>query len=172
MPNSVLQGLAKVEEGFAWLQRAAIIVVGLGLAFLMVVQIVLRYGLEKPFLGIEETSVLLGLWLYFLGAAYVTRQEAHIKGGVASLVIKNPVTLEWIRLVGTLLCLAATCIFTYYAYNYAAFTFNIGRKSTYLSWPAIIWVASMLFGFVMMLFYFVLQAIRQWRAIRARNVAS
>jgi TRAP-type C4-dicarboxylate transport system permease small subunit len=164
------KALSKAERWFAWLQRAAIITVALALAFLMVVQIVLRYGLEMPFLGIEETSVLLGLWLYFLGAVYVTREEAHIKGGIASLVIRNPIKLAWLRLVGTLLCLVSTCVFSYYAYKYAAFTFNIGRKSSYLSWPTILWVASMLFGFVMMLLYFTLQGIRQWRAIRSRNL--
>ena len=167
MSSKLLESLHTAEAGIAWIQRAAMIVVGLSLAFLMVTQIVLRYGLEKPFLGIEETSVLLGLWLYFLGAAYVTREEDHIRGGVASLVIKNPTTLGWVRLVGTVLCIAATCLFTYYAYKYAAFTMKIGRKSSYLSWPSILWVSSMLFGFVMMVFYFCLQALRQWQAIKA-----
>ena len=158
--------LSRAEAGLAWVQRAAMIVVSLSLAFLMVTQIVLRYGLEKPFLGIEETSVLLGLWLYFLGAAYVTRQEDHIRGGVASLVIKDKRSLARVRLAGTVLCIAATCLFTYYAYKYSAFTMKIGRKSSYLSWPSILWVSSMLSGFAMMLLYFTLQGLRQWRAIR------
>ena len=167
MANRVARGLTQAESLIAWMQRALIIIVILSLALLMVVQIILRYGLEEPFLGIEETSVLLGLWFYFLGAAYVTREEAHIRGGVAGLVIKNPKTLAAIRLIGTLLCIAAIAMFTYYAYKYAAFTLKIGRNSSYLEWPTILWVASMLFGFIMMAFYFVLDAYRQSRALSA-----
>ena len=49
------------------LERALIIFFCLALAGLMVVQVILRYVFVAPFLGFEEVTVLLGLWIYFLG---------------------------------------------------------------------------------------------------------
>ena len=68
LANKFVHVLSRGEALLALVQRSLIIMVGFALAFLMVTEIVLRYWLETPFLGIEETSVLLGLWLYFLGA--------------------------------------------------------------------------------------------------------
>ncbi len=158
--------LSKLDAVVGAILKAALIFVGLALAFLMVTQIVLRYWLMLPFLGIEEISVLLGLWLYFLGAALVTRENTHIKGGMADLVIKNPVVLEAVRFGGTLICLASSCFFAYIAVGYAQFMMSTNRTSAYLQWPTSIWVISMAVGFVLVAVYFLVHSVRQWRQMR------
>ena len=150
-------------------QGGLIALTGLALALLMVLQTVLRYGLEEPFLGIEETAVLLGLWFYFLGLSYATRSDAQIKGGVAALVIKNPQRLSALRLAGTLVSLAIGVVFTGYAAHYWLAVHDSGRESTYMGWPKTLWVASMVVGFVLMTTYLALQALREWRSLRARK---
>ena len=65
-----------------------------------------------------------------------------------------------------MLCVVASAVFTYYAVNYALFVLKVGRRSAYLEWPTFYWVLSMLVGFVLMTFYFVLQAIRQGRHVQ------
>jgi len=158
--------LRKLELGLGHILEAGMVICGLSLALLMVAEVILRYWLELPFLGIEEVTVLLGLWLYFLSAAYVTREDAHIRGGIAELVIRNPVLLDGVRFTGTIVCLLASCVFFYYAVTYALFTISTNRASSYLRWPTGFWVASMAVGFVFIVLYFLLQAIRQWRHLR------
>lgn len=150
-------------------QRVLIALAGVTLATLMVVQTLIRYWFETPFLGIEETAVLLGLWLYFLGSSYATRIDAHIKGGVAGLFIKNPRILTAVKLGGTLVCLAISILFVAYAGAYLLSVWESGRRSTYLGWPTIIWVVSMVVGFVLMSSYLALQALNELSTLRSRE---
>ncbi len=136
------------------LEYALIIASCVGLAGLMVVQVLLRYVFLSPFLGIEEVAVLLGLWVYFLGLVYVTRTRGHISSGVLQLFIERAILLKLLEAVKLLLCIISSCIFLYFSINYVLQTFESGRSSTYLSWPMTIWVASMVFGFSLSLLLF------------------
>jgi len=167
--------MEKLDISNPWEQKAidvlkvAMIFFALALAILMVSTVIMRYGIEKPFLGIEEAAVLLGLWLYFLSAAYVTGARAHICGGALHLVVKTQKVRRRISFLTTVLCLVIAGFTLYYAWDQAWFTFNRGRKSTYLQWPKAIWDASMVFGFLMMTVFLVLQSVREFRYMRTEE---
>ena len=146
--------------------KGLMVLFALALAVLMVVTVILRYGVEKPFLAIEEAAVLLGLWLYFVSAAYVTGARAHIRGGALHLVVKTEKNRLRVQFLTTVLCLVISLIVLYYAAKYGWFTFDKGRKSTYLQWPRTFWVASMVFGFLAMFLFLALQTLRDFRALR------
>ncbi|WP_315980730.1 TRAP transporter small permease subunit [Aliamphritea spongicola] len=139
---------------------------GLMLAVLMFAQVIMRYVLESPFTGIEEASILLAVWVYFLGMGYATRQHDHIHGGILSLVVKDPYKTQLFRLFGSLICMLAACVFGYFACKYALKEIDRGRLSINLRWPRGIWSASMIVGFAMMVGYFLLNAIGQIRQLR------
>lgn len=135
------------------------------LAILIFTQVVTRYFMDASFNGIEETSVLLAVWVYFLGMGYATREHEHIHGGIVSLVVKSPKKIAWIRLVNTVLCMLAACFFGYFAYTYAMGEISRGKVSATLRWPRGLWSASMIVGFAMMIGYFLLEAINQYRSL-------
>lgn len=146
--------------------KATMIFFGLALAFLILVTVIMRYGMSNPFLAIEEAAVLLGVWLYFTSAAYVTGMRAHICGGALHLVVKGERGQRYVRLMTSLICLGVTLVALYYAWKYGIFTFEKGRKSTYLQWPKGIWVASMMSGFAIMTVFLALQSIRDFKMIK------
>lgn len=149
--------------------RKMMILFSMALALLMVVTVIMRYGIDNPFLAIEEASVLLGLWLYFTGAAYVTAKRSHICGGALHLLVKTDQGLRWVKLMTSLICLGITLVILTYAAKYGWFTFDKGRKSTYLQWPKWIWVFSMVFGFASMVLFLIMQTLRDYRAVRTRG---
>ena len=146
--------------------KVIMIFFAMALAILMLSTVIMRYGVAKPFLGIEEAAVLLGLWLYFVSAAYVTGARAHICGGALHLVVKTQKVRRRISFLSTVLCLVIASITLYYAWDQAWFTFGRGRKSTYLQWPKVIWDASMVFGFLMMAIFLILQSVREFRYLK------
>ncbi|RVU29450.1 TRAP transporter small permease [Neptunomonas marina] len=146
--------------------RSLMILAGLGLALLMFTQVVLRYLLDSPFSGIEEASILLAVWIYFLGMGYATREREHIHGGIVSLVVKDPYKVKLIRFIGSITCMLAAILFGYFACKYALKEIDKGRVSINLRWPRGIWSASMIVGFAMMVGYFLLETINEWRDIR------
>lgn len=129
-------------------------------------QVLMRYGLESPFLGIEELAPMLALWAYFLGMIYATREREHISGGIITLIFKNKTVLQVIRLAGSFACLFAVCVFGYYALKFVSFNLDISRKSVYMRWPKYLWDFSMITGFVLMGFYYCLQIIAEVRGLK------
>ena len=145
-----------------------IVAFGLCLAGLMFTQVVLRYAFASPFVGIEELSLLFGAWFYFLGIAYVTRDGEHIHGGILTMVVRGPSAVQAVRLVVTVLGVAACAVFGYFAIKYALFEIQTGRLSSYMRWPKGLWSASLIFGFVGTTIYMILQAVHQYLDLQAR----
>ncbi|MBY4677525.1 TRAP transporter small permease [Marinobacterium arenosum] len=162
-PGPIERKLIKLEALFDKAFRALMIFAGLALAGLMFGQVILRYVLESPFAGMEEMSILLGVWVYFLGMGYATRVREHIHGGVVSLVLKDPFKIRLIRFIGSCICIIAACAFGFFAIKYALFVIDKGRLSLYMQWPKGLWSASMIVGFAMMAGYFLLQAVAEFR---------
>ncbi len=158
--------LVRFEQLLNVIFRSIMLLTCLGLAALVFAQVIMRYVLESPFTGIEEVSILLAVWVYFLGMGYATRQREHIHGGIVSLVVKDPQKVAYIRFTGSIICMIAACIFGYFAYKYALKEITKGRVSTNMRWPRGIWSASMIVGFAMMIGYFLLETINEYRGLR------
>ncbi len=171
-PNNKVDGyLIRFERILNWMFRAMMMLAGLGLAFLMFAQVIMRYVLESPFTGIEEASILLAVWIYFLGMGYATREREHIHGGIVSLIVKDPYKVNMIRFIGSITCMIAACIFGYFACKYAIKELDRGRLSINLRWPRGLWSASMIVGFAMMVGYFLLETINEFRDLRRKHRA-
>jgi TRAP-type C4-dicarboxylate transport system permease small subunit len=157
---------AALELKFIKSIRFILVTVFILLGFLLFAQVVMRYGIESPFLGTEELAPMLALWGYFLGMVNATREREHITGGVLTLICKNIKIIQVVRIFGTLICLIATIIFGYYAWDFALFNLDIGRKSLYMRWPKYLWDFSMVTGFVLIGFYYVIQLVSEVKQFR------
>lgn len=166
--NKLDKYLMRFEKVLNTLFCSLMILAGLSLAGLVFAQVIMRYFMDSSFNGIEETSILLAVWIYFLGMGYATREGEHIRGGIVSLVIKDPQNVAYIRFFGSIICMLAACIFGYFAYSYAMNEIVKGRVSPSLRWPRGIWSASMIAGFAMMVGYFLLEAINEFRDLSRR----
>jgi TRAP-type C4-dicarboxylate transport system permease small subunit len=166
------KALKKLEFVLDYCIRGAMVFTGLGLAILMFTQVIMRYVLESPFAGIEEAAILLAVWVSFLGMGYATKQRSHIHGGIVSLIVHDPVKIEMIRLTVSIICLFTVCIFGYFAAKYGIFVFEKERMSLYLQWPKGLWTASMIFGFLLMAIFFLLQTIKDFRQMLEIKVQS
>lgn len=149
------------ERVFAKFIYCGLVFFGIALASLMFVQVLLRYVFLSPFVGIEEIALFFGVWSYFLGMAYVTRNGEHIHGGVLTLVVKDPRKVRLVRLVLTCISVIAASVFAFYAIRYAIFEIEKGRVSSYMRWPKWWWSSSLIAGFGGMVFYFILQIVNQ-----------
>ncbi len=163
--HPIFTALGKLERYFDLGFRALMIFAGLALAVLMFAQVVMRYGFDSPFSGIEEVAILLGVWIYFLGMGYATRTQEHIHGGIVSLVVKDPFKMALVRFFSNIVCVIAAGVFGYFAIKYSLFVLEKGRLSLYLRWPKGLWSASMIAGFSMMTGYFLVHAVNELRGI-------
>jgi len=155
--------LQKLESILDYCLRGAMVFTGLGLAVLMFTQVIMRYVLESPFAGIEEAAILLAVWVSFLGMGYATKQRSHIHGGIVSLIVYDAFKIQMLRFIVSVICLVTACIFGYFSAKYGLFVIEKERMSLYLQWPKGLWTASMVFGFLLMSVYFLLQTLKDFR---------
>lgn len=87
------QRMLRIEKVYAAFLSNGLALFSILLAVLMFIQVVLRYGFNSPFVGIEEMALLFGAWIYFPGMAYVSRQGEHIHGGILTLVVNSPLKI-------------------------------------------------------------------------------
>lgn len=161
--NSEYSILQTIQFVIDYCLRGAMVFTGLGLAILMFTQVIMRYVLESPFAGIEEAAILLAVWVSFLGMGYATKQRSHIHGGIVGLIVSDPFKISLLRLFVSIICLITACVFGYFATKYGLFVIEKQRMSLYLQWPKGLWTASMVFGFLLMAGYFLLQAVKDLR---------
>ena len=157
--------LQKLEFILDYCLRGAMVFTGLGLAVLMFTQVIMRYVLESPFAGIEEAAILLAVWVSFLGMGYATKQQSHIHGGIVSLLVYDAFKIQLLRLIVSVICLITACFFGYFAAKYGLFVIEKERMSLYLQWPKGLWTGSMVFGFLLMAIYFLLQTLKNFRQL-------
>ncbi len=158
-PYRLLELLYRFEKIPAKFLEHVMVFSTLALGFLMALQVLLRYVLKLPFLGIEEMAPLFAVWAYFLGMSFATRHRDHIGGGILTIVFKSPVFIKTVRLIGTTVSFIVVCVFGYYVYNMAIFNMNIGRLSTYMRLPKYLWDFSVVAGCLISGFYLLLQII-------------
>jgi TRAP-type C4-dicarboxylate transport system permease small subunit len=109
-------------------------------------------------MGVEEMSTLFGLWLYYAGFALVSTHNQHIRGGLIAGRIGGNVQ-NVVERAFLLICAAICLYFLVLSLEYAQFVVSVNRRSTFLRWPTILWVASLNVGLLLSTVTLAIQAI-------------
>jgi len=108
-------------RGVAW-ATLAMVVVG-------VVVVVLRYGFNLGWVGLQEAVLWLNGILILLGAAYALRHDAHVRVDVIYRRLGER-GRAWIDLLGTLLLLWPLCgVLLWQCFDYVLASWRIGEGS-------------------------------------------
>ncbi|MET0632324.1 MAG: TRAP transporter small permease [Xanthobacteraceae bacterium] len=143
---------------------ARIIEVALALAFILAVllnfaNVVGRYLLGVSLLGSDEVQVFIMVGMTFIGAAVVTRRNAHLRMDVLLRYLPAPV-LVVLRIVEQVLLVALAGFVLTQSYFYAWQMWLIGRTSDMAGVPMWIPHATVALGFGLIL------AVAVWRLTR------
>jgi len=137
--SSVLRGWHAIENWMA-------LVLMLAVTFLVFIQVILRYVLHHPLMGIEEMLLFPTIWLYFLGGAIASRDRNHIECRVVTMYVQ-----------GTALHIAnalkAAISLTYGAYEYLRYALRVGKESDMLYIPLVLGESAVFIGLLLMSIY-------------------
>lgn len=143
----------RADYYLATFSRFFLVFLVLLLTAMMTVSVFLRYVLDLALPAIEELSILVGLWLYFVSMVVVTRERGHLTGGILDLFNLGKSQRTLIKKFNDLIGLAVICVFGFYALKYIFFVTKINRVSTNLGWPTALWVSAAVIGFALMALY-------------------
>lgn len=75
--------------------------------------IVFRYFLVSPILGVDEISEIIMLYITFLGAAWLLRKEGHIRIDILSARLK-PRTQMWLNVIASIAGVIVSLVLVWY----------------------------------------------------------
>lgn len=143
------------------IQKVILLVSSLLLVISLGTTVLLRYIFKTDLFGLEELVIVPGFWLYFLGAAYGTRDDSHIKADLVNEFIKNRNTVGIIKIITMSITLITCLIMTIWGFDFLVWSYSSGAKSPALNIPHYISQASVFIGFLLMSLYFLSNLIKE-----------
>ena len=134
---------------------------------LVVVDVFMRYVMNRPLMVSDEFSAYMLVTLSFLGLAYTWREKGHVR--IEILVNHFPSrTYSWVRLLGLILTLIFMIQMDLAAYKMIAYALQINlRSSTWLMFP-LFWPQLTIFiGFVLFTLMLAVDIVRGGVTLRA-----
>jgi TRAP-type C4-dicarboxylate transport system permease small subunit len=145
-----------------------LIVLSMGIALVVFLQVVFRYLLRQPLYWSEELPRYLLIWMSFLAAGLAQKSESHINITLCLTWLPRRAQ-RWIHLAANLVILTFLGILVYSGTLVTRITAY--HRSTALQLPMGLVYAAVPVGALLMMLYLVLQILQELRALRTREAA-
>jgi len=136
------------------LEEFTIFISGMFISIAMFIQIILRYVFSSPLFGLEEISILIVSWFYFLGAAYSIHHESSIKVDILDLIVKNLKIKKICNIISIVLSFIAAGILFYYSLKYAIWSGKSSIVTAHFLISANVGFSAIVVGSVLMCIHF------------------
>jgi TRAP-type C4-dicarboxylate transport system permease small subunit len=145
-----------------------LIVLSMGIALVVFLQVVFRYVLRQPLYWSEELPRYLLIWMSFLAAGLAQKTESHINITLC-LTWLPQWAQRWIHLAANLVILTFLGILVYSGILVTRITAL--HRSTALQLPMALVYAAVPVGALLMMLYLVLQILQELQALRTGEAA-
>ncbi len=139
--------------------RTIIIAITIMASCTMLLQVIARYVFEIAISGLDEITGHTAVWLYMMGAAYGSFDRSQIKAEMAHLVVKNERILNLVRAFATLIGVVVAGYMISWSYEYIQWSLKKHEMTPTLRLPTVIFQVSILIGAVLMVYFFIREAI-------------
>jgi TRAP-type C4-dicarboxylate transport system permease small subunit len=155
-PQTLLERADKVID---YAMRTIIILITIMASCTMLLQVIARYIFEVAISGLDEVTGHTAVWLYLMGAAYGSYDRSQIKAEMVHLVIKNQRILNAVRAIATLIGAVVAGFMVSWSYGYVRWSIMKHEVTPTLQTPTVIFQIAILIGAVLMVFYFLREAL-------------
>lgn len=132
-----------------YLLTALIGVVALG----QFVQVITRYVLQVPVMGLEETMLYPTLWLYMLGAVNASRENTHIRANVLEIWLTSERQHTILAIVGEVISLVVGLWLLSWAWDFTRYSWRVWKESPTLYIPTFYSDVALVIGLSLMMIY-------------------
>ena len=132
-----------------YLLTALILIVALG----QFVQVITRYVLQIPVMGLEETMLYPTVWLYMLGAVNASRENTHIRANVLEIWLTTSRQHTVLAIIGEVISLVVGLWLLSWAWDYTQYAWRVWKESPTLYIPTFYSDAALVAGLTLMVIY-------------------
>jgi TRAP-type C4-dicarboxylate transport system permease small subunit len=117
------------------------------------VQVITRYVLQVPVMGLEETMMFPTLWLYILGAVNASRENTHIRANVLEIFLKSETAHRVLAIVGDVISLIIGIWLTTWVWDFTRYSWRVWKESPTLYIPTFYGDVALMAGMVLMMLW-------------------
>jgi TRAP-type C4-dicarboxylate transport system permease small subunit len=117
------------------------------------VQVITRYVLQVPVMGLEETMLYPTVWLYILGAVNASRENTHIRANVLEIFLKTPRQHTILAIIGEIVSLIVGLWLLSWAWDYTRYAWRVWKESPTLYIPTFYSDVALVIGLALMMLY-------------------
>ena len=151
--------IKKIGEFLYKLQSIILFIIMLGITILVTVQVILRYCLHHPLMGIEELLLFPTIWLFFLGSANASWERSQIRARIFDVFLKSPKVKSLLTVIMAFISFGISCWITYWSYFYFLYSVRVKKMSATLFIPLVYAECAIFFGFLIMTVYVLIELI-------------
>lgn len=146
-------------------QRLICYICAIAIPLIITYQVILRYVLKAPLMGIEELLTFFIIWLYMLGGSVASEQRCHIECGILTLYIKKEKSMAIFQCFKSFFSLIVCAWLTRWAFWFFQYSLHLWKTSDILHIPMFLGESSMFLGLVFMLFFAFLELLDRVRSL-------
>jgi len=153
----VIEIIKKVIIGAAFIET---LIPALGVALVVtsvIIGAVLRYVFNTLILGLEEVSVLIAIYTFFVGAALASRAKVQIRVNIIDIISISPYIRHIIDTSVAFASAAVCVVFTYWIFSFSQWTVKANITIPPLGWPKLVQSFSLLLGLALMSLHHLVQ---------------
>lgn len=130
------------------------------------VQVITRYVLQVPVMGLEESMLYPTIWLYILGAVNASREDTHIRANVLEIAIKTERGHTILAIVGEVISLIVGLWLLSWAWDFTQYAWRVWKESPTLYIPTFYSDVALMIGLALMMLYTAGHLLRHIKALR------
>lgn len=107
----------------------------LALTLFVFAQVIMRYVLRSPMMGIEELCYFPTTWLYFGGAVRASSMKNQLVARVLEIFVKKQKSIYLLRTFASILSCGVLCWLTYWGYDFLRYSLRMKKVTDVLFVP-------------------------------------
>lgn len=138
----------------------------------MFLQVLTRYFLDISITGLDEITGHTAVWMYLIGAAYGTYDRSQIKAEMLHLIFKSETVLNFTRILTSAVSIIVAGYMSVWSYGYVVWSVTRHETTPSLQIPTVYFQVSFLISGLLMVIYFTVEFIDNFRFFIANRARS
>ncbi len=136
------------------------------LVLAMLVELLVRFFLKQSIFGLSDFIGFTSVWLYAIGASFASYERTHIKAEFINVFAKSQRVRNLSRFISAVISASMSAVFTKWSWDLCVYSVSIGEVTQAYPVPKVIFQSSFFFGGILMVIYFIWEALDCFRDFR------
>lgn len=124
----------KVDHVFAIFEEYILVITGTAVTLMILVNALFRF-IKFDWFGSEELTLIVGVWLYFVGSIYAARNDTHIRGDMLNMFITNQRLVFVFNVLRDIVSISMAVVFTVWTYQFLSWQISLGASTAVYKLP-------------------------------------